>query len=144
MRDTTFRPRRALVLGVAASDAHAVANRLIHLMLTEQGFRVRNLGVCTPLAEFADAAAELDAAAVIIGSVNGHAVNDLADLPGLRAMGRLACPVVFGGRPSIEVGGAATGRARLRELGVDHVLDRAEQLPALLDSILAPVLTHAG
>ncbi|SDD36613.1 cobalamin-dependent protein [Actinokineospora iranica] len=143
MGDTAFRSRRRLVLGVAASDAHAVANRLIHLMLVQQGFRPHNLGVCTPLAEFADAAADLDAAAVIVGSVNGHAVEDLRGLPDLRRMGRLRCPVVFGGRPSIDAAGHPAARARLRDLGVDHVLDRPEELPAVLDSILSAALTHA-
>ena len=78
---TTTAPR-VVILGVAASDAHAVANQLIAMMLRQQGFVVVNLGVCTPLEEFAEATrAHPQAEAVLIGSLNGHAYEDLKDLP---------------------------------------------------------------
>ena len=127
-----------VILGVAASDAHAVANRLIAEDLRRTGYAVINLGVCTPLAEF-DAAhrADPDALAIVIGSVNGHAYDDLRELPRFRARGRLRCPVVLGG--NLSVGSHKTGadRTRLRELGVDHILDDAAGLTGLLKQ-LAP------
>ncbi|MFT7839801.1 cobalamin-dependent protein [Saccharothrix sp. BKS2] len=129
---------RTVILGVAASDAHAVANRLIAMQLTGHGFTVVNLGVCTPLTEFATALLEHpEAEAVLIGSVNGHAVTDLADLPRLRAAGLLDRPVVVGG--NLSVGSRKDGRAaeRLRELGVDHVLTDATELVLLLDVLRA-------
>jgi methylaspartate mutase sigma subunit len=129
---------RTVILGVARSDAHAVANHLIALRLRESGFTVVNLGVCTPLEDFADAfAANPDAEAVIIGSLNGHAYEDLHDLPALRAAGRLLCPVVVGG--NLSVGSHKDGREkeRLRSLGIDHLLDDADQLPLLLDLLAA-------
>lgn len=136
MRDNVIRSARPFVLGVSASDAHAVANRLIYLMLTGSGFTVVNLGVCTPLEEFADAQAEHSAAAVLIGSVNGHAVDDLRLLPELRRIGRLDCPVIFGGRPSIEARKYPAARRQLRELGVDYLLSTAAELPSVLDAVL--------
>ena len=61
-----------IILGVAESDAHAVANHLIAMHLREHGFDVLNLGVCTPLADFAAAhLAHPETNAVVIGSLNG-------------------------------------------------------------------------
>jgi methylaspartate mutase sigma subunit len=129
------RQPRVVILGVAESDAHAVANRLIAHQLREHGFTVVNLGVCTPLAEFADALdRDPQAEAVLIGSLNGHAAQDLAELPALRAAGRLQRPVVVGG--NLSVGCRKDGSVqRLRELGVDHVLDDASELLLLLDEL---------
>ncbi|WP_253779807.1 cobalamin-dependent protein [Goodfellowiella coeruleoviolacea] len=127
---------RVVVLGVAESDAHAVANRLIEFQLRELGFAVVNLGVCTPLADFADAvAAHPQARAVVIGSVNGHAVADLRDLPALRGAGRLPCPVVVGGNLTIDPADRPEAKRQLLALGVDHVLDDLTELAPLL---LAP------
>ncbi|MFJ3090091.1 cobalamin-dependent protein [Streptomyces sp. NPDC086838] len=138
---------RLVILGVAASDAHAVANQLIAMRLRHDGFLVVNLGVCTPLEEFADALdANPGAEAVVIGSLNGHAYEDLRDLPALRAAGRLGVPVVLGGNLS-----AGSGRPALAGLGIDHLVDDPDGLTPLLDSLhrsqpSAPVVvgpTHA-
>ena len=129
---------RTVILGVARSDAHAVANHLIAMRLRDAGFRVVNLGVCTPLEEFADAlAANPEAEAIVIGSLNGHAHEDLGDLPALRAAGRLHCPIVLGGNLSVGSHKAADERDRLLKLGVDHILDDADQIPLLLDLLQA-------
>ncbi|MEV7970160.1 cobalamin-dependent protein [Sphaerisporangium sp. NPDC088356] len=129
---------RLVILGVTESDAHAVANRLIAMMLRRHGLEVVNLGVCTPLAEFADA---LDrhpgAEAVLIGSLNGHAHHDLRDLPALRAAGRLCRPVILGGNLSVGSHKRDADLGRLRDLGVDHLLDDAAGLILLLDLIHA-------
>ncbi|QEU91310.1 cobalamin-dependent protein [Streptomyces kanamyceticus] len=135
MDDAAEPPARTVLLGVAESDAHAVANRLIEMQLRRHGIDVINLGVCTPLREFAEAfAAHPTAEAVIIGSLNGHAQEDLRDLPRLRAAGHIACPVIVGG--NLSVGSHKSeddDERRLRALGVDHVLSDATQLPILLD-----------
>ncbi|MFC4029967.1 cobalamin-dependent protein [Streptomyces polygonati] len=126
---------RTVIIGVAESDAHAVANRLIEMQLRAHGLDVVNLGVCTPLSDFARAYAEHPGAeAVVIGSVNGHAYDDLRELPSLRAGGALCCPVVVGG--NLSVGSHKDeddDERRLRALGVDHVLTDATQLLLLLD-----------
>ena len=128
--------QRLVILGVAASDAHAVANRLIRMHLEQAGFVVVNLGTCTPLTEFAAALRRHpEALAVLVGSLNGHAHADLSELPLLRAEGELWCPVVVGG--NLSVGSTKTGDAvaRLLELGVDHVLPDVVELVPLLDSL---------
>lgn len=129
---------RTVILGVARSDAHAVANHLIALRLKEAGFRVVNLGVCTPLRDFADALdAHPEAEAILIGSLNGHAYEDLSDLPALRAAGKLQRPIILGGNLSVGCTKDSGERERLLRLGVDHILDDADRIPLLLDLLHA-------
>lgn len=127
---------RVVILGVAASDAHAVANQLIAMMLRQKGFVVINLGVCTPLEEFAEAyRAYPHAEAVLIGSLNGHAYEDLKALPEFRSAGQLACPIIVGGNLSVGSHKSPETANKLRALGVDHILDAADELPSLLDRL---------
>ena len=127
-----------VILGVAASDAHAVANHLIAHSLREHGHTVVNLGTCTPVEEFASAA-ELrpDALAVVIGSLNGHIHEDLHDLREARAAGRITCPVIVGGNLSVGSHKDDTVIDRLYALGVDLVLKDPDELPAVLADVAA-------
>ncbi|MFI9584384.1 cobalamin-dependent protein [Streptomyces sp. NPDC052236] len=132
------RDERLVILGVAASDSHAVANHLIAMRLRLDGFVVINLGVCTPLEEFAEALeAYPGAEAAIIGSLNGHAYEDLRRLPALRRSGRLRVPVVLGGNLSVGSRKTDTHIRELRALGVDHIVEDPDDLTALLDAIRA-------
>jgi methylaspartate mutase sigma subunit len=127
---------RLVILGVAASDAHAVANQLIAAHLRDHGYDVVNLGVCTPLAEFAAACdRHPDAVAVIIGSLNGHVRQDLTGLAELRATGRIRPPVVVGGNLSVGSHKDPLMRQRVLGLGADHVLDDVTELLPLLDTL---------
>ena len=115
--------RGTIVLGVTVSDAHVVANHLIAMYLWRQGFEVVNLGACTPTKEFMETASRVsDLTAVLIGSLNGHAREDLADLPQWRAHYGITAPVVVGGNLSV---GAVKGEQVARDLhalSVDMVL----------------------
>lgn len=134
--------RRLVILGVAASDSHVVANQLIAHSLRAKGFDVVNLGACTPVDEFASACADHpDAEAVLIGSLNGHAADDLRELPDAKRSGRIHCPVILGG--NLSVGGQEGIRQRLYALGVDHILDDPADLPALLDELRDRVTRQA-
>ncbi|GLW89862.1 cobalamin-dependent protein [Actinokineospora globicatena] len=128
--------RRLVILGVAESDAHAVANQLIAMQLREHGFEVINLGVCTPLTEFAAAfERHPEAEAILVGTLNGHAHQDLRELPALRSTGLMACPVIVGGNFSVGARRDERDRARLLDLGVDHLLDDTSGLVLLLDML---------
>ncbi|MGW3726936.1 cobalamin-dependent protein [Streptomyces sp. F001] len=135
--------RRTVILGVAASDSHAVANQLIAHTLRARGFQVVNLGTCTTVEEFAAAhRGHPDAEAVLIGSLNGHAYEDLRDLPAARARGLLGCPVIVGGNLSVGSHKQSADIERLYALGVHRVLGDAADLPAVLDELAAR--TSAG
>ncbi|GAB1326620.1 cobalamin-dependent protein [Streptomyces sp. NPDC093260] len=122
-----------VVLGVTASDAHAVANQLIAHHLRAEGYTVINLGVCTPVSEFARTVRENPGVlAVVIGSLNGHAHHDLRDLPAARAAGDLPCPVVLGGNLSVGSHKDPNALDKLRQLGVDHILTDLDELLPLL------------
>ncbi|GAA2473308.1 cobalamin-dependent protein [Actinocorallia cavernae] len=137
--------RRLVILGVAASDSHAVANQLIAHGLRAQGFDVVNLGTCTPVAEFAAACREHpEAEAVLIGSMNGHAYEDLRELPAARASGAVPCPVVLGGNLSVGSTKDAAATERLLALGVDRIVTDPSLLPAVLDELRAERARAAG
>jgi methylaspartate mutase sigma subunit len=129
---------RQVILGVAASDAHAVANQLIAITLRQRGFIVINLGVCTPLAEFVAAyQANPTAEAIIVASLNGHAYEDLRGLDELKRSGQIGCPVIVGGNLSVGSHKSDSHIARLFDIGVDYVLSDPSELPGLLDRIAA-------
>lgn len=124
---------RVVILGVAASDSHAVANQLIAHGLRELGFTVVNLGTCTPLSEFAEACARYpQAEAVLVGSLNGHIHEDLADLPAARKSGAIPIPVIVGGNLSVGSHKDDSAHERLYALGVDRILTHPDELPGVL------------
>jgi methylaspartate mutase sigma subunit len=131
--------RGTVILGVAASDAHVVANHLIAMFLRRQNFEVINLGACTPTEDFMRAASQApNVVAVLIGSLNGHALDDLADLPRLRRQYQVNAPVMVGG--NLSVGAIKDDRVmcELFALGVDLVLQHPRQLINALE------LHHTG
>ena len=134
----TPRPARKVILGVAASDSHAVANHLIAFSLRGLGFDVVNLGTCTPVEEFAQACEEHpDAEAVVIGSLNGHVHEDLRGLAEAKATARINVPVVVGGNLSVGSRKDRAAHDRLYAIGVDHILADPAKLPDLLDGLRA-------
>lgn len=66
---------RTVVLGVIGNDIHIVGNKVLEQCLREWGYRVLNIGANRTPKEFACAAAESDANAVLIGSLNGEALH---------------------------------------------------------------------
>ncbi|MET8614352.1 MULTISPECIES: cobalamin-dependent protein [Streptomyces] len=130
--------QRKIILGVAASDAHAVANHLIAHALRGIGYTVVNLGTCTPVEEFAEACREHpDAEAVVIGSLNGHIHEDLRDLAATKAEGAIRCPVIVGGNLSVGSKKDPAALERLYRLGVDRIVNDPAALPAVLDELRA-------
>jgi methylaspartate mutase sigma subunit len=129
-------PKRTVILGVAASDVHVVANFFIAHLLGTNGFEVVNLGACTSIAEFAAAYhAHPEAEAVLIGSVNGNACEDLRELPSARRRGLLDLSVIVGGNTAINAPTRLSAAQRLRALGVDWVLDDLRELVPLLERL---------
>ncbi|MEW2380059.1 cobalamin-dependent protein [Micromonospora sp. NPDC047812] len=127
---------RTVILCVAASDSHVVANHLIAYLLRSHGFKVVNLGACTTVSDICDALRRWpEAEAVLVGSLNGHARQDLADLPEAKDRGAITCPVIVGGNLSITGDGDISKDAALYALGVDHILRDPSTIPAVLDRL---------
>jgi methylaspartate mutase sigma subunit len=59
----------------------------------------------------------------------------------LRSAGQLACPVIVGGNLSVGSHKSPETANRLRALGVDHILEDAHELPALLDQLAGERVT---
>ncbi|MBI4237786.1 MAG: cobalamin B12-binding domain-containing protein [Deltaproteobacteria bacterium] len=131
------RSQRPIILGVTESDCHVVANRLIELQLRADGWSVLNLGVCTPVAEFAAAYAEHpDTPAILIGSLNGHGYDDLQTLPRYRERYDIHCPIVLGGNLSVGSQKTHADETRFYALGVTHILRELCQILPLLATFM--------
>jgi methylaspartate mutase sigma subunit len=66
----------SVVIGVIGADVHAVGNKIIDYVLTENGFNVVNVGVLSSQEDFINAAIETDAKAILISSLYGHGEMD--------------------------------------------------------------------
>lgn len=132
-----------VIIGVAASDAHVVANRLMAIYLKENGFNVINLGVCTPLNEFVEAwQKNQDCLAIIISSLNGHAYQDLQGLSLAKQDYQIRCPIILGGNLSVGAMKDVNLHKQFSQLGIDQILTDIEDIVPLLNSFLEEKSHH--
>ncbi len=71
--------RIRIVLGVIGADCHSVGNQILEGFFAEAGFDVTNLGVMVSTEEFVKAAQRVNAHAILISSLYGHAEIDCSD-----------------------------------------------------------------
>lgn len=128
--------RGTLVIGVIGNDIHVVANRVLEICLKDAGFRVINLGTNNMPEDFADAALEVAADAVLIGSLNGEAPHWCRNIRALfheRGLGRimiyLGGNVVTGELPRAEV------EALFKGLGIDRVYYGATDFDQMVSTL---------
>lgn len=69
--------KATVVTGTVGQDSHVIGIKLLSRFLTEQGFKVVELGGLTPLEEFIKVAQETAADAILISSLYGMAELDL-------------------------------------------------------------------
>jgi len=69
-----------LVLGVIGADVHAVGNKILDYVYTQEGFNVVNLGVMVSQKEFVEAAVESAADVIVVSSLYGHGEIDCKGL----------------------------------------------------------------
>lgn len=67
---------KTVVIGVIGADVHAVGNKIIDYVLSENGYNVVNIGVLSSQEDFINAAIETDADAILISSLYGHGEMD--------------------------------------------------------------------
>lgn len=103
-------PGPGVVLGVIGHDIHVVANRILAIGLAENGFRPYNLGTNRQASDFADAALETGARAVLMSSLNGEGEKACENTGPLFAARGLADVLLYiggnlvvGDRPEQEV-----------------------------------------
>ncbi|MBI2858212.1 MAG: methylaspartate mutase subunit S [Chloroflexi bacterium] len=71
-------PPKTIVMGVIGADAHIVGNWVLKFSLEQAGFKVVNLGAAVSQKELINAATEVNADAILISSLIGHAMYDCA------------------------------------------------------------------
>lgn len=72
--------KKTLVIGVIGADVHAVGNKILYSVFSEQGFEVVNLGVMVSQEEYIAAAIESNADAIVVSSLYGHGELDCRGL----------------------------------------------------------------
>jgi methylaspartate mutase sigma subunit len=68
---------KSVVIGVIGADVHAVGNKIIDYVLTQNGYNVVNIGVLSSQEDFINAAIETDAKAILVSSLYGHGEMDV-------------------------------------------------------------------
>lgn len=131
---------QTIVLGVIGADCHAVGNKIIDHVLSEQGFRVVNLGVMVSQDEFIDAAIETGASAILVSSIYGHGEIDCLGFRGRcieRGLGEVVLYVggnlVIGKRAFHEV------EQMFLEMGFDRVFSPAVDLQDVVRLLRADI-----
>ncbi|MGI8665407.1 MAG: methylaspartate mutase subunit S [Jatrophihabitans sp.] len=125
-----------VVLGVVGHDIHVVANRILAIGLAENGFCPHNLGTSNDLDDFADAALETGARAVLVASINGEGEQACAGIGERFAAAGLADVLLYAGgnlvvgdRPSAEVERLFAG------YGFHRVFHRPSTFVAVFDAL---------
>lgn len=135
-RDVDVTPLPKIILCVAASDAHVVGNHMIAMFLRDHGLEVINLGAATSIEEMMEAYQQHpDVLAIVIGSMNGHAVDDLAGLGNAKRDYQVRCPIFLGG--NLSVGSHKTSKEidMLLNDGVSEIVSDPERLLTMLKKL---------
>ena len=125
-----------LVTGVIGSDAHIVGNRILSRALEKEGFEVISLGALTPAKEFADAAIETDADAILVSSLYGQGELDCRGFRNLCTEAGLSDILLYvggylmiGDQPWEEVG------RRFLDMGFDRVFPPSTRPDDVIDPL---------
>ncbi len=114
---------RTVVLGVIGSDAHVVGITILEQAFSAAGFDVVNLGVQTSQEEFATAADETDADAVLVSSLYGHAEQDCQGFHEVLDRTNVDAVTYIGGNLAVGQDDFEETRRTFEELGFDRVFD---------------------
>ncbi len=127
---------RTVILGVIGSDAHVVGITILEQALSAAGFDVVNLGVQTSQREFADAASDHDAEAILVSSLYGHASQDCEGFHDLLAeRGQDGLTTYVGGNLAVGQDDWSETRERFEEMGFDRVFDAETEPEAAIETL---------
>ena len=114
---------KPVVLGVIGSDAHVVGITILEQAFDAAGFDVINLGVQTSQEEFAEAALEHDAEAVLVSSLYGHAEQDCEGFHERLAGADVDAVTYIGGNLAVGQDDFEETRSTFESMGFDRVFD---------------------
>jgi methylaspartate mutase sigma subunit len=125
-----------VVLGVVGHDIHVVANRILEIGLAENGFCPYNIGTNNELDDFADAALETGARAVLVGSLNGEGESACVGIGDRFAAAGLADVLLYAGG-NLVVGDQPSERVERLFIGYGfhRVFHRPPSLLAVFDAL---------
>jgi len=134
---------KTVVLGVIGADCHAVGNKIIDHFLTNQGFKVVNLGVMVSQDEFIDAAIETNASAVLVSSIYGHGEIDCLGFRGRCIERGLEHVVLYvGGNLVIGKRDFAEVEAMFLAMGFDKVFSPSVELTDVVRMLRSDIALH--
>jgi methylaspartate mutase sigma subunit len=125
-----------VVIGVVGNDTHVVACRVLAVGLSEFGMVPINLGTNNQPADFADAALETDADAVLVSSLNGEADHWCRDFrTHFEDRGQGDLLLYIGGNLMIGDRTPEDVEARFQAYGFDRVFHRTPGFGPALDAL---------
>jgi len=133
-----------IVLGVIGCDCHSVGNRILDEFFTQAGFKVINLGVMAGQDDFAGAAAESRAAAILVSSLYGHAELDCAGFREkcvARGVGDII--LYIGGNLAVGKTPFAAVERKFRAIGFDRVFPPSVSLDEVVRTLREDVKARA-
>lgn len=131
-----------ILIAMTESDAHVVAIRLLQLFLEENGYQVINLGACAPLREVVETAARTRPLCIVLGTQNGHALEDVATLLPLKQEYAVSCPVLMGGNVSVGAKKSRESLDKLKAAGVTEICASFEDLLDFIELMLEQEELH--
>lgn len=127
---------KTVVIGVIGADVHAVGNKIIDYVLTDNGYNVVNIGVLSSQEDFINAAIETNAKAILISSLYGHGeldckyMREQCDEAGLENVKLyVGGNIVVGKQDFIEV------EQRFKKMGFDRVYPPGMKIEQALDDL---------
>jgi methylaspartate mutase sigma subunit len=129
-----------VVLGVIGADCHAVGNKIIATVLSQQGIIVQNLGVMVSQEEFISAAIEGSADAILVSSIYGHGEIDCQGLRDRCEERGLADIILYvGGNLVIGKRDFASVETKFRAMGYDRVFKPSVDLQEVAELLKADI-----
>ncbi|HOH18155.1 MAG TPA: methylaspartate mutase subunit S [Bacilli bacterium] len=134
---------KTIVIGVIGADVHAVGNRIIEYVLTNEGYNVVNIGVLSTQEDFINAAIETNAQMIMVSSLYGHGELDCVGL-------REKCVEAGIGEILLYVGGNIvvgkqdfeTVEKRFKDMGFNRVFPPGVTIDQVLPTIKADLETR--
>ncbi|MBN6886072.1 methylaspartate mutase sigma subunit [Cytobacillus horneckiae] len=125
-----------IVMGVIGQDCHSVGNKVLHFAFKEKGFVVHNLGVQCSQEDLIKAAKEVNADAIVVSSLYGHAELDCRGFSTNCIKNGLNNVLLYiGGNLSIGKSEWEVIERKFLKMGFNRVFSASDDLEWAIDSI---------